>query len=85
VLTEDQYQQSLITYTEISVDRGPASVITLHIMNDSGPLSTLTYLYVIKDCYEYLCPDLFIYASTGIVAHCHWLARSLWIHIAHSL
>jgi len=49
-------------------------------MTDSGPLSTLTYLYVIKDCYESLCSDLFICAIAGIAAHCHWLARSLWIH-----
>jgi len=25
-------------------------------------------------------PDLFICAGAGIAAHCHWLARSLWIH-----
>jgi len=69
VLTEAQHQ---------------SRVILLHIMTDSGPLSTLTYLYVIEYCYECLCPDLFICTTAGIAAHCQWLARSLWIHIAHS-
>jgi len=44
VLTEAQNQQSLITYKWVSVDRGPASVIILHIKTDTGSLLILTYM-----------------------------------------